>query len=444
MEEIRPVRYRDLGAEERSRIMQRSLPELIRIRPDVERIVEDVKRRGDQAIVEYLNSTGVPVKRGELAVPEEDARRAADSLDPELMKTIKRMRLAVLRFHRRQLPRPFMVKTWRGTRAWMYYEPLDVAGLYVPSGRGSFPSVAVMLSVPAKVAGVRRPAIASPPLPGKPEVDGATLAAGYECGVREFYIAGGAHAVAAFAYGTESIPRADVVAGPGGPYTFVAKQLVSGIVRTDTQAGPSEGFVLTDGSADPLAVAWNLLNEAEHGPDSAAILATTSSELAEQVASLIPGLLKELPEQNRRNIEENFSRYSRILVFDTMDEAVSFEREYSPEHLAIEGRNARAIFRKYRGMLRAGTVLINSPFSASNYIIGTNHVLPTGGLARSFSGLSVMSFMRHYTVEEMGLDGWLLLHSDVERIASYEGFVAHRRAMEASRRRWRGSGGRRS
>lgn len=423
--------YSSLDKETLRMIMERSAPEIVSIKQSVEKILKDVKERGDKAIAEFLSQQiGKNVKEDEIIVEREAIDNSWNKVDPQVISAIKKMAVNIKKFHRRQLPKNFMISTRKGVYAGMMYFPVDSAGLYVPSGKGSFPSVSLMLSIPASVAGVRRIAIASPPHKNKLEMDPASIVAGVIGGANEFYIAGGAHAIAAFAYGTKRIHKVDTIAGPGGPYTFMAKMLVYDAAKIDLPAGPSEGVVISDGDSDALKVAWNVLNEAEHGPDSIGLLLTTSKKFAQEVVNLMNSLLEKISEPRRSYLISGAKKYSGAIVFNTLDEMVKFVYDFAPEHLAIESKNADKIFQKYKSTLRAGTVVINTPFSAGNYGIGPNSTLPTNGFARMYSGLNVMNFIRSVTYEKINPVGWKNMVDIVTTMAEYEGFPSHKYAMK--------------
>ncbi|MEM3921676.1 MAG: histidinol dehydrogenase [Nitrososphaerota archaeon] len=424
---------REIPENELRRILDRSRIDISGVEADVRRIIEDVRARGDEAIAEFLSSqVGRAVKPEEIVVREEDVGRAYKEIDRKVLKAIKHMIRNVRSFHRRQLPRSWMMKVEDGVYAGQLVIPLASAGLYVPSGKATYPSVAVMVTVPASVAGVPRIAVASPPYQNEMRMDPATLVAAHLSGASEFYIMGGAHAIAAFAYGTSIVKPVEVVAGPGGPYTYAAKLMVRDVVRIDVPAGPSEALVYADGTLPPEWVAWDFLNEAEHGPDSAAILLTTSMEYAVRVSEELDKAVEALPEPRRSYVMENAGKYSAIIVVESLDEAVEFMNRYAAEHLLIDSKNARSIFRKIRNRLRNfGTLCLNTPISAGNYGVGPNATLPTGGYARLYSGLSVDVFLKKPTIEEVrGARGLKRMLETVVSLADYEGFPAHAQSMK--------------
>lgn len=415
------------------RILERSRIDISSVEAEVRRIIEDVRARGDDAIAEFLSSqVGRTVEPGEIVVKEEDVGKAYKEIDQKVLKAIKHMIRNVRRFHKKQLPRGWMMKIEDGVYAGQLVIPLGSAGLYVPSGKATYPSVAVMVTVPASVAGVPRIAVASPPYQNEMRMDPATLVAAHLSGASEFYIMGGAHAIAAFAYGTSIVKPVEVIAGPGGPYTYAAKLMVRDVVRVDVPAGPSEALVYADGTLPPEWVAWDFLNEAEHGPDSAAILLTTSMEYAMRVSEELDKAVEALPEPRKSYVMENAGKYSAIIVVESLDEAVEFMNRYAAEHLLIDSKNARSIFRKIRNRLRNfGTLCLNTPISAGNYGVGPNATLPTGGYARLYSGLSVDVFLKKPTIEEVrGARGLRRMLETVVSLADYEGFPAHARSMK--------------
>jgi len=432
MTTVPAYKWDEISTEMRQKIMRRSATDVSKIENDVARIIEEVKEKGDAAIVEFLSTqVGRTVKPEEIKVKEADIAAAYRALDGKVLKAIKHLVRNVKKFHRIQMPKSWMAEIEEGVFAGQRVVPLDSAGVYVPSGKASYPSVSAMVTIPAKVAGVVRIALASPPSGNDMKIDPATLVASHLSGGNEFFVMGGAHAVAAFAYGTKTVRPVDVVAGPGGPWLYVAKRMVRNVVRTDLPAGPSEGMTLADGTVPARHVAWNTLGEAEHGPDSAGVCVTTSFEYAQQVAEEIDKALQALPEPRLSYVKENAKKYSCVLAFKTMEEAIDFVNSYAPEHVTIESREARRLYKRYYGKLRHfGTLCLNTPISAGNFGVGPNSTLPTGGYARQYSGLSVDAFLKKPTIEEVRGKGWQKLRSMVIDLAQYEGFPAHAEAFK--------------
>ena len=305
--------------------------------------------------------------------------------------------------------------------------PVPSAGLYVPSGRGSFPSMLYMLAVPAVLAGVPDIAVVTPP--GKNgAVDPAVLYTAKTCGVMNVLRVGGAQAVAALAYGTESVPGVDMITGPGSRWVAAAKRVLYGTVDVGLPAGPSESIVLADVPADPEITACDILNEAEHGSDSSALLVTPSKTFALEVASRLGPLVDSLPEPRRTFVTDVLSGYGGIIVTDTMEEAAAVVNEFAPEHLLI---NTEEPFDTLPLIRNAGEILLgpNVPFSLANYLTGPNAVLPTGGTAKTWSAVSVRDFMKYSSVVFATPGGFESCARAAETLAEWEGFPAHGNAL---------------
>ncbi len=424
-----------LSEEDRSALLSRSesdiTADLERVRP----IVEDVERRGDAALRDYSRRyDGAELEHLPLRVAPEEFDAAEEQLDEELKEALRYAVEHTRRFHRSQLPpgqefvelRPGL---FSGERAL----PLASAGLYVPRGRGSFPSMLYMLAIPAVIAGVPAVQVITPPGPDG-TVDPACLYTARLVGVSAVFRVGGAHGIAALAYGTESIPRVHKIVGPGSSIVTAAKRLVSSRVDIGLPAGPSESMILADESADPWNTALDLLVEAEHGSDSCALLITPSRRLAEQVAAFCNELLQELPEKRRRFVEEVFDRYGGVLIAD--DEAAGAEivNRFAPEHLQLR---TAAPFTTLSRISNAGEILLGEhiPFSAANYAAGVNAVLPTGGWARSYSPVSVRDFLKYSSVVYAETPAYDDFAPRVRRIAEYEGFAAHAAAVSKHSRK---------
>jgi histidinol dehydrogenase len=410
-------------------ILRRGMRDIESFMEKVKPIMSDVQKRGNQALLEYIKKfDGADLKADELRVSPEEIKEAYELVDPKLMKALKLMARNVKKFHKRQMPKAEKVKISKGVEARWLVVPIESAGLYVPGGKGRFPSVAVHLSVPAKIAGVSRTVLCSPPM-SNGKLDPATIVAADMQGVDEIYKMGGAHAIAALAYGTETIKPVFCIAGPGGPYVTAAKMLVQHIVKTDLPAGPSEGVVLADSTADPKFVAADVLNEAEHGPDSAGVLVTDSMELAKQVAVYIDEMMKSLSEMRRNFINENMQKYSAIVVTKSVEESIKFVNDYAPEHLVLLTKNPEKTLKMIKN---AGTICVGtySPISGGNYVVGPNHVLPTGGTAKWTSGVSVDTFLKKPTVEKLSKRGLESLSEALITVAEYEGFPAHANSVK--------------
>jgi histidinol dehydrogenase len=365
----------------------------------VEPIVADVRARGDAALLEWTERLDGPRPDG-LRVPVE--RIAGASVDDDVLAALRRMIDAVRTFSEAQRPADTTVEAAPGIVTERRWLPLDAVGLCVPSGRAPLPSSLVMTAVPALVAGVRRVVVVSP------SPSDSILAAARELGLDELYAIGGAQAVAALAYGTETIPPVDAVIGPGSSYVTAAKLLVSGRVRIDLPAGPSEVVAVADASAEPARVAAGLLAQAEHGDDSEALLLTDDPRLAEAVAELV---------SNQRNV-----RVERVA---SLDEAVARAEAYAPEHLELHVADPDALLARIRN---AGSVFVGCSSVLGDYAAGATHVLPTGGLARSTGGLGLETYMKPLQVVTATPDGVRRAADVVVPLARAEGLPRHAEA----------------
>jgi len=428
--DVNVSRWRDMTDRQKEILFRRSGEDISRVEESVKAILQGVREGGDAALREYTR-TFDRVDLGDLPleVAPEEYETAEAGLSGELKQSLDFCIENTLKVHRQQKPEAMSFSEIRpGVFAGERPSPLDSAGLYVPRGRGSFPSMLYMTAVPAAVAGVPEIAVVTPPNPDG-TVDPACLYAARRCGVHRVFRIGGAQAVAALAYGTESVPRVVKITGPGSMYVAAAKKLLREELDTGLPAGPSESIVLADGSADPFLAALDLMVEAEHGSDSAALLVTPSEALARKAAGEISRLAEELPEPRKTFIRDVFAGYGGIIVTEDMDTAVEIVNRYAPEHLQIQAADPFALLGRIR---HAGEVLLGSrvPFSAANYATGVNAVLPTGGAARTWSALSVRDFTKYTSVVYATDQGLSLLAGPVKTLADYEGFITHGNALK--------------
>lgn len=403
----------------------------------VQKILEAVRREGDAAVIRYTYEFDrADLKGKSLSVSEEEIRSSAKQLAEDLKASISFAVQNVRRVHEQQRPRCLELCEVRpGVFAGERQVPIPSAGLYVPRGRGSFPSVMYMQAVPADIAGVKRVACISPP-DRQGAVDAATLFTAGLCGVTEVYRVGGIQGIAALAYGTESIPAVDKILGPGSIYIAAAKRALADQVDVGLPAGPSEAIVLADGTAEPLRLALDLITEAEHGADSSAFLVTPAAAIAEDVRNELPKLLEKLSPLRAGFVESVLGGFGGIVVTESMDQAVDFVNLYAPEHLQIACREPFALLDKIKN---AGEILLgqHSAFSMANYAVGCNNVIPTGGWAKTRSPLSVRDFLKSSSVVYVSERGIGELSVPVTTLADYEGFDAHALAI---RRRPESSG----
>lgn len=426
-------RLERLAPEERQRLLDRSTaaifdPELV---AGVREIVEDVRAHGDEAVVRALarfDGVDCPVDGLRITQAEFEAARAAVS--PELLEAIRRGIATIRAFNERALEGA----SWRaelesGHVVGEQSGPIDSAGLFVPSGKGSFPSVLMQIGTPAVVAGVPRIAVVVPPVAGRGrEVDPAVLVVARELGLPDVFRANGPAGVAALAVGTQTIPRVSKVVGPGSPAVTAAQIQVQALgCSTVMLFGPSESLVIADDAADPVLLAADLLNEAEHGSDSAVLLVTPSEPLIAAVSKELDAQLAALPEPRRSYAAAAVSDYGGALVVGDLDEACAFANEYAPEHLQIVTRDPEAVLARLE---HAGEILIGpTPFSAANYVIGIPATLPTGGFARVSSGVTARTFVKTSSIGELTPDALARLAPAILALAEHEGFPAHAAAI---------------
>ena len=423
-------RWKDLSDKDRSLLFSRSELNISEVSGSVQTIIDDVAKRGDQALRELtLKFDGADLSGMPLAATESEYADAEKKLDEPLKEAISWSIENVKKFHEEQKPGEMNFSEIRpGIFAGEKASPIESAGLYVPRGRGSFPSMLYMLAVPAFIAGVERIAVVTPPN-SDGSIDPACLYAARLCGVDEVYRVGGAQAIAALSLGTESIRPVVKLSGPGSMYVAAAKRLLSSRVDAGLPAGPSESIVLADGTADPEKAAIDLLIEAEHGSDSSALLITDSGELAEKAAAVIRDKTTALPEPRRTFVSDVLSGYGGIIVVDSMEEGADIINEFAPEHLQLQ---TAAPFDTLSLIKNAGEILLGdtTPFSIANYSTGANAVLPTGGGAKTYSAVSVRDFIKYSSVVYATDAGLKTAAPYVKTLADYEGFITHGNALK--------------
>ncbi len=406
-------------------ITRRALPDDQAIGARVEKIIARVRKEGDWALTELAREIdGVELTRVDVGMDQIEA--AAGLVDEDLKKAIEMSVANVRRFHEAQLSKGVDIETMPGVRCVQRNVPVQRVGLYVPGGSAPLFSTVIMLAVPAKVAGCPEIVLCTPP--GKsggvaPEI----LYAASVCGVDKVFMAGGAQAVAAMAYGTASIPKVDKIFGPGNRYVTKAKQLVSlSEVAIDMPAGPSEVMVMADSTARPEFVAADMLSQAEHGADSQSVLVTDSRSFAEQVIKQVEVQLAAL---SRSGLAESSLENSFIVVMDEVQEMIDFANTYAAEHLIISMAGPWGVADR---ITAAGSIFLGnySPESVGDYASGTNHTLPTAGWAKAFSGVNVDSFVKKVTIQELTPDGLKNIGRAVMDMAAAEGLDGHRNAVE--------------
>ena len=385
-------------------------------------IIARVKQKGDRALLDYTEKFDRQVLTLEqLRVSGSELDAAYQQISQDLLHAIQLACQKIEAFHRQRIPRSWVQFEEDEVVLGKRYTPVDRAGLYVPGGRGAYPSTVLMNAIPAKVAQVPRIVMVTPP--GEDlKINPAVLVAAQEAGVEEIYRVGGAQAIAALAYGTETIPKVDVITGPGNIYVTLAKKMVYGKVGIDSLAGPSEVLIIADGEANPVYIASDLLAQAEHDPMAAAILLTTSSTLAQQVQQEV---IKQLENHPRRVMTEKaIAHYGLIVVVDSLETAAEFSNLFAPEHLELEVADPWALLEYIR---HAGAIFLGSstPEAVGDYLAGPNHTLPTSGAARYASALGVETFMKHSSIIQYSPTALKKMSSTIQILAQAEGLASH-------------------
>ena len=393
-------------------------------------IVDDVRARGDRALIDYAaRFDNVDLKASELRITEQQLRRFAERVDERVVQALREAVRNVKLFHEAQVEKSWTIAPADGVQLGQRITPLERVGVYIPGGTAAYPSSVVMNVVPAQVAGVERIVVATPPrtLSENPAVAAALL----ELNVTEVYAIGGAQAIAALAFGTETVPRVDKITGPGNKYVAAAKKLVFGVVGIDAIAGPTEVVIVADETARPDFVAADLLAQAEHGEDAAAMLITNSESLAKNVAREVEQQLESLP--RRAIVETSLKEYGAIILVETLDEACSIVNELAPEHVEIITSDDEAVAAKIR---HAGAIFSGSytPEAVGDYIAGPNHVLPTVKTARFSSALGVYDFVKRTSLLRYSQEAFSSVAESVAVLAESEGLSGHARSALVRRK----------
>ena len=401
-------------------IVKRSEEDVEKVIPIVSDIIHDIKIDGDEALREYSEKFD-QVTIENFKVTKKEIEKAYENISDELIEALKNASINIKKFHEKQIPEEWSFEVSKGIRAGQIIRPINSVGCYIPGGRGAYPSSILMTVIPAKIAGVKRIVCVSPPQKDGSILD-AILVAADIAGADEIYKIGGSQAIAALAYGTESINKVEKIVGPGNIFVTAAKKLVYGQVDIEFPAGPSEVLILADESANPEFIASDILAQAEHDPDASSFLVTPSADLAYETNKLVVEFTSKAV--RRQIIEESLYKNGKIIITDTLDEAIEVLNEYAPEHLIINTSCDDEVLSK---VSNAGSIFLGSysPVAAGDYGSGTNHVLPTGGGAKMYSGLSTEDFIKKPTVQRISKEGLRELSKTSIPIAEYEGFYAH-------------------
>lgn len=410
------------AAEQKALLTRPAIAASASIGATVKQIIEQVQTQGDSALIEFsqrFDKTTISTIRIAQDAVEQAELRLSDEIKAAMNTAIGNIR----RFHEAQIPTVISVETQLGVVCQQVTRPIDAVGLYIPGGSAPLLSTVMMLGTPANIAGCRKIILCSPP----PIADEILYAAKL-CGISDIFQVGGAQAIAAMAFGTESIPAVDKIFGPGNAYVTEAKRQVSQShegAAIDMPAGPSEVLVIADSLANPAFTAADLLSQAEHGPDSQVILLTDNVDFAQRV---INETEKQLAELSRANIAREALNSSRVIIADSIDQCIEISNRYGPEHLILQTRNADELVER---IISAGSIFVGdwSPESAGDYASGTNHVLPTYGYTSTYSSLGLADFMKRMTVQKLSAQGLLGLATTIETLAQAERLTAHKNAV---------------
>ncbi|ANS85825.1 histidinol dehydrogenase [Vibrio scophthalmi] len=420
---MRTVVWQSLSETQQDAVLERpAIAEGANITAAVSQVIAQVRQQGDAAVLE-LTEKFDRVTPSSIRVSQQEIDQASARLTDTMKQALEQAYSNIAKFHKAQKPQPIKVETQPGVMCEQVTRPIQNVGLYIPGGSAPLPSTVLMLGVPSQIAGCQKVVLCSPP----PIADEILYVAKL-CNIDEVYNVGGGQAIAAMAYGTESVSKVDKIFGPGNAYVTEAKRQVSNDFRgaaIDMPAGPSEVLVIADETADPEFIASDLLSQAEHGPDSQVVLVTPSPVIADQVADAV---LRQLKELSRADIAEKALASSLIIISESLTQAVSISNFYGPEHLIVQTKNPRELLPL---LDNAGSIFLGdwSPESAGDYASGTNHVLPTYGYTRTYSSLGLADFSKRMTVQELSAEGLKALAPTVVTMAEAEGLDAHKRAV---------------
>lgn len=420
----------ELSEEKKEFIMKRAETDISEHMKVAKEVSDDVRKRGDEAVLEYTAKFDrVELTADRIKVKPEEIEAGYNRLDAETREAIEYAAKNIRNFHEKQMPEEmWFTEVDKGLLVGEKTTPIVDVCLYVPRGKGSFPSVMLMLGVPAVVAGVEKIVVVTPPNE-QGEVDDAILASAKIIGITEIYKVGGIQAVASVAYGTETIPKCHKIIGPGNSYATAAKRVLANFIDAGLPAGPSEAIILADENADPEKVALDWMIEAEHGPDSASLLVTNSAELVEKVIPIVERQLEKISDKRREFVTTNFSCYGGAIITDSLEESIAFVNEYAPEHMEVMTEKPFEVLPKIKN---AGEILLGdyTPVTLCNFVLGPNAILPTGQSAKTYSSVSVMDFLKRSSVGYASKDGFEMVRDYAYRIATVEGFDTHGLAVK--------------
>jgi len=422
---MKTYNYSDLNKSDIAKLVQRNVDPANEIRAIVEEVLATVQQNGDRALFDYAEKFD-KVTLSKLYLDKAELEEIASTVSPEQKAALDIAYNNIYKFHQTQLKTEDKVETMPGVTCWRELRPIEKVGLYIPGGTAVLPSTFLMLGIPARIAGCHEIVVCSPPQKNG-KVNAFIAYVALLLGIDRIYMAGGSQAIAAMAYGTETITKVDKIFGPGNQFVTKAKTIIQSTTTTaiDMPAGPSEVLVIADDTATPEFIAADLLAQAEHGIDSQSILVTTSAQIAQETLAEIEKQTAVLP---RAEIVKQALDNSYIVITNTLDEAMQFSNEYAPEHLILATENWQQITGK---IINAGSVFLGNltPESVGDYASGTNHTLPTSSYSRAYSGVSVDSFVKKITFQHITPEGIKNIGPSVEILAELEGLHAHKNAV---------------
>ncbi len=410
------------------KVMQRSEDVVFEVMDYVKEIVQKVRNEGDAALLEFTEKfDGIKLTKETLRVTPEEIKEAYEAVSDDYIATIKRTIERIETYHKKQYPESFDVPVGEGVLLGRRWSPIERVGVYVPGGKAAYLTAGYMLGVPARIAGCKEIVMCSPPDRETGKLNPYLLVSADLSGITEMYKAGGAQAIAAFAYGTETLKPVYKIFGPGNIYVTAAKISVFGKVNIDMPAGPSEALIVSDGSVEPEVIASDVMSQAEHDPESAAILLTDSKTHAEEVKKEIELATAKMPRSE--TIKTSLGKFGAIIVCDSMDLCIEIANRYAPEHCQVMTADSDAVANR---IINAGSLCVGkySSVALGDYISGTNNVIPTGGATKMFSPIHVESYMKCYEVQKVTEAGLKALAADVDVLAGIEGFHAHNHSVQ--------------
>lgn len=427
MTSIKVINSDQINEETLTKYIKRTTTQDKSVQDSVSSIIQEVKERGDDAIIKFTKDfDNVELSSEQIQVKAYEISEAYEKINEDLIKAIQCARENLIKFHKAQAREDWMIEIEKGVNAGQIYRPLDVLGIYIPGGRAVYPSTVLMIAAPAFVAGINEIIMCSPPQQDN-KIAAAILVAANECGIKKIFKVGGAQAIAAMAYGTKTIPKVQKVIGPGSIWVNTAKQLLSNDIAIDSPAGPSEILIICDEFANPNYVIVDLLSQIEHDPDNIGIIVSDSVDLINQIKNNIEDYVVN---SNRRDIiEKALFNNSLIIKAEDTEDCMRISNLIAPEHLEILIEEPNNLLKK---IVNAGAVFLGpfSPVSLGDYCAGTNHVIPTGGSAKTYSGLNLYDFLKTIDVLKCEKDGLVKLSSTAIKLSEFEGFYSHKRSIE--------------